>query len=614
MGGFVGQLGNALTTIGKAVDFAADPQYAHQQNLIRLQDMANTHTAMFKLANELANNPALDPQTAEQYRNLAVQIAGTPTTKFNPKKFDLQAPIIDYQKRQQMAAAAGAPASINGQADRIPQQNFGVIPPPPGQQAQVPVPGLTYNAGGFEPGPSDMRAFDWRRGIGVEAARERAIESEKNRAELERQKALAAYQLELGQQRVKALEDSGIEVPDTLKAFMLTGVPMTGMGSLMRPVFDPNTVSGAMAPPGTLDYFGKPVDPNLSYKLQINNLTGAAVWIPAEVTLRTGTTAEGNVVQYNPRKAGSAAAAGVVAPSMANPRQFTGQNGDVLLASPAQIAAGQAPTPVPGAVNPSFAPTTTVTDIPGQLPQTRVTQKGRAGAAPAAGGGVVSGGNRPIPKSIDTTIVGRKYQDWVSGGPAPTGRELTAVQAYAAKNGLPTPVQLSAAGQQNLQAVDAVFREIDDISRILDRIKGDPYLGLDYEKYRLGISTPYDELFTKLSFEGLRSAAAALKGNNSRAYPIIARAFEHVPQLDRMGGLKPDSISVMKDKLRAMRDVLADTRDTVLQDERKSGTVSSPSPPPGRVAPIQLKDGRILMPHSQAEAEAFRREHPDLIK
>jgi hypothetical protein len=34
----------------------------------------------------------------------------------------------------------------------------------------------------------------------------------------------------------------------------------------------------------------------------------------------------------------------------------------------------------------------------------------------------------------------------------------------------------------------------------------------------------------------------------------------------------------------------------------------------GGVAPIKLKDGRTLVPHDQAAADAFKKDHPDLIQ
>ncbi len=304
----------------------------------------------------------------------------------------------------------------------------------------------------------------------------------------------------------------------------------------------------------------------------------------------TGPDGKQTAVQYNKRVQGSAAAAGIQPPATFNPKLFNLQGGGVGIASPAQIAAGGAPAAVPGAIG-TGAPTTSVQSSPGAPSVTTVRTKGAAPknitpTSPAAGGAPAST-QKPLGAYERTAPLGLRLQaDRVQAGDAalPAGREGQAVaqiiaerQARGATNGIPTP--LTAAGQANIQSVDAVFKEIDDATKALDEIKGNPYLGAAYIKYKNGFSTPYDSLFTKLSFEGLRSASAALKGNNSRAYPVIQRAFQHVPNLDRLGGLNPDSIALIKDKLNAMRDVLKDTRNSVLEDQRKSGVVAPLNPP-----------------------------------
>ncbi len=348
----------------------------------------------------------------------------------------------------------------------------------------------------------------------------------------------------------------------------------------------PRVYPGSQLPPKAKIMGGAPPDPNAVYTV-LRYKDGAMAATPTAVPLATGQDADQNAVQFNRYIQGSASNAGAVAPSSATPHIITQPGGNTAFQSVAGAKAGNAPVQT-GGINTSMLPSTSTTNIPGQLPQTttRVKGAGAAAAAPVTRGTPQSTKGPGIP---DNSLIGRKYQDWVGGGPAPTGKELTAVQAYAANKNLPSPIQLSAAGQANLQSVDAVFREIDDADRILNKIKGDPSLRADYVKYKLGFHTPNDELFTKLSFEGLRSAAAAMKGNNSRAYPIIQRAFQHVPNLDRAGGLMPDQIPLIKDKLKAMRDVLTDTRNTVLQDERKSGVVGSVPPPPGSSGTVNMK-------------------------
>lgn len=300
-------------------------------------------------------------------------------------------------------------------------------------------------------------------------------------------------------------------------------------------------------------------------------MTGDLFVTPARPATSIVQTLDGmGVVDRNSPANGVRPIAGAVPPSQNRPAVVTGPTGETSFQSPAGARAGTAPTPT-GGINPSMLPTlsTNVTNIPGQPTEVRSTTrtKGIPARAPGATG--------PVRPRVDP-IVRQAYDSWATGGPAPTGKKLNAVQAYQAANNLPDPVTLSAMGQNNLQAIDTVFLEIEDINRTLAKIAGNPSLAANYMKYKhLGIDAPapYNDLFTKLSFEGLRSAAAALKGNNSRAYPIIQRAFEHVPNLDRLGGFLPDSIKLIKDKLSSMHDVLSDSRTTVLADERKSGVI-----------------------------------------
>lgn len=245
----------------------------------------------------------------------------------------------------------------------------------------------------------------------------------------------------------------------------------------------------------------------------------------------------------------------------------------------------------PAPIAPGFVPQTSSSTltVPGQLPQKTETirQKG----APAASAGIPSVGPlRSIGAgSSPNSLVARKYSDWVSGGPAPTGKELTAVQAYAAANGLESPVAMSAKGAGDLAAIEPVLQEIQDLKSKLRTQKldqDDSYrLVPDFLRYSHGLgSTPHDDLFTSLSFEQLRSAAAAMKGMNSRAFPILNRALQHTPTLDRIGGLMPDTPKTMYDKLNTMETILNQGRDAILRDERKSGVTGSPGP--GGIPPV----------------------------
>jgi hypothetical protein len=182
-----------------------------------------------------------------------------------------------------------------------------------------------------------------------------------------------------------------------------------------------------------------------------------------------------------------------------------------------------------------------------------------------------------------------------------TGRDKMAVETYVAEHNLTTPDPMSAKGQSQLATIDPVISEVQGLLRTLDgdEYKKNPYLGASYVQYKLGRSTPYNDLFTNLSFEGLRSGSAALQGMNSRAYPIIKKAFEHVPTLDRGFGALPDTVPLMRDKLKTVLGLLQDGRKAVLDDERKSGIVKDDKVPEGRVL-VRSKDGQVgHVPKSQ---------------
>ncbi len=505
---------------------------------------------------------------------------------------------------------AGQPSAVMGQMV-APQQPaseaMGAIAPPP-QSMQVPPPppqGVDTSAVSSFRDISPTRALD-RKGITDAEMKYGAQYGALYGATAKSKEQELAFQLKAQRaeidQRIEDLkadkDETGKSAWDKLTARQRSEIRIGAkqVTPELRPMSVPGSVSNKdiLAVDPTANINGVPLDP-AGYSRQRIGPLGMEYSPGLPPVMGVGSNAEGGRELFNNRGP-AGVIPGIVAPNMATPRSYDLVGGGKGIASAAQIAAGGAPTPVPGTIG-AGTPSTSVTNIPGQLPQTTTRTKGGM-AAPVTRGTPQTTKGPGIP---DNSLIGRKYQDWVGGGPAPTGKELTAVQAYAANKNLPSPIQLSGAGQANLQSVDAVFREIDDADRILNKMKMDASLRGDYLKYKLGLHTPNDELFTKLSFEGLRSAAAAMKGNNSRAYPIIQRAFQHVPNLDRAGGLMPDQIPLIKDKLKAMRDVLTDTRNTVLQDERKSGVVP---PPPGSSGTVNMKapNGQVSpVPADQVE-------------
>lgn len=364
-----------------------------------------------------------------------------------------------------------------------------------------------------------------------------------------------------------------------------------GLIGAMEPNAEPN-IAAAGIPKSEWERLGIPedTDPNAPYRIEKSKLNPNHIVTarPMSVQQQFKPNDQGGIVAVNPRTLQqSKPIEGLVAPGSnnlvdegvdASGHKKLQRRGDILK----DLREGQVFT---GAgVNPAFIPAqrTSTTSIPGQLPTTTTSrsQKGAGGAIPPIGSGSSSssGGS-----TTNSDIIKKKYDSWATGGPAPTGRDLTAVQAYQSKHNLPDPITLSATGQKNLQQVDAVQREIDEILPMLAKLPKGTTLATNYALYKQGFSTPMDSLFTKLSFEGLRSAAAALQGNNSRAYPVIQSAFQHVPNLDRFHGLNPDAVKLIKDKLEAMKGVIEKTRETVLHDERKSGVILPLSPSPQQI-------------------------------
>lgn len=276
-------------------------------------------------------------------------------------------------------------------------------------------------------------------------------------------------------------------------------------------------------------------------------------------------------------------------------------------------------------VNPGFIPSqsTTTTQTPGQLPTTShvvKTKGGVTGPITAITGGAASPairavtGSSPSPAAVATDpLTAEKYKEWTAGGPAPTGKDLSAVQMYAQANGLPTPNAMSATGQKNLQAIDTVLQQIKDIKDAMEekKLQNDESRGYysDYLKYtHAGEATPLQDLWTKMNFEGIRSAAAALAGVNSRALPIINRAFEHVPNPQASLTHLPDTPKLMYGKLKSMEDMLTKGRQDILNDEKKSGVVTN-GPTPIVAAPMTPIIGKT---YTQSDVDAAVKGHPGM--
>lgn len=354
--------------------------------------------------------------------------------------------------------------------------------------------------------------------------------------------------------------------------------PVNAPGMTMMPRMISTGTMGSQAPQGTMEYgTNKPLDPNSRYRVMTIPMTGETIWQPEEAQVGTAQT-PGGVEQFN-RQTGKAIGPvqGAIPPAQNTPFRQPTAGGGVEQTTPANVIGGVAPVPIAGAITPSMMTHTSVSQTPGQPPTTtRRTVGGPSSSGGSTRAGAVPSINTPDPITVE------KYREWVNGGPAPTGKELDAVQGYAASNNLPTPTPMSAQGQKDLAQIDDVLTQVHNLKQMMkdrgmDKDDSSNYYKDYFQYMHLGKATPNQDLWTGLSFEGLRSAAAALRGSNARSYPIFSRALEHVPNPTASMTHLPDSPKNMYGKLDMMEKVLTQGRTQIMSDEKKSGVTGSPA-------------------------------------
>jgi hypothetical protein len=363
-----------------------------------------------------------------------------------------------------------------------------------------------------------------------------------------------------------------------------TQIPTMPFGA-MTPRLLSSRSMGESAPPGTVEYgTNKPVQAGMPYRVEMLPGTGETIWQPIASEITTGTNAQGEQGTYNRRNGQLIAPlGGSVAPAVVNANvglhQGTTPTGKLEFKTGKEINQGNYQ-------NPAYAPinTTSVQQIPGQLPQVTHTTRSRGAGAQSTGGGTITPIQPPAGGGgASNSLEQRKYQDWVDGKSSPTGKELTAVQDYAARNNLPSPTALSASGSKDLERIDDVLAQIKRIKGQMEKMglandtSRDKYADY-FRAQRLGEATPLGSLWTDLAFEGLRSGGAAMQGISTRGQMIFNKAMEHVPrptmELNPAAHEPmhiPDTPARMYQKLGEMEKILSDSRQQVLSDERKTG-------------------------------------------
>ncbi len=377
---------------------------------------------------------------------------------------------------------------------------------------------------------------------------------------------------------------------DIMSMEMLTGGANSGlaMGSIlsaMAPQSEPGmTTAGSLEAthPGFLASQGLTgLHPDTPVRVQVNKYTRMPVSAQvSSVASQVKTGAEGSF-QYNPR---------------------TGQMDKI-----------EGLTPL------GMAPSTSVQNIPGQLPTVTTRTKTAPGAAPTGRSGGIPPVSAPRSSAVPaggggggSSVIANNYNDWVAGKASLSEKEQTAARQYAQSHGLPTPDQLSPSGQKAIASLQPILDEIDHAQQLIKAQKLDTMsevesklaLGKAYGKYAyLKVDDPLAKAISDLSFDSLRSVGQALQGTGSRAYPIFVRGLEHTPVI----GLNSDSGKLMYDKLDGMKRRVQEAIDAA-RTETKSGIVPvQPVKASGGPAAGTVEDGYRFKGGDPAKKENWER-------
>lgn len=360
-----------------------------------------------------------------------------------------------------------------------------------------------------------------------------------------------------------------------------------------------NTPNGALVPdklqidttgmsPESKTAYGIPADAKGKFTVEMDRMTRQPFRAyPGWAGTQSTTNSEGvkgiestNAAMANGGALTSVGGGASLNPSLTTPKTVSLASGEQGLISPAQVSQGKSPTGIPGSVVPALLPHTTqsmksvqsVDPVSGQpitvltpVTSTRTVGKGSS-VPPAQAGNPGSGTPPPVPPV---------------GGTLPRG---SISFPKTSEN------QLTGEGQKSVAQIDDVLSQITDLRKKLEdrglSNKNDRDYYPEYLKYMHGgEATPNQDIWTGLSFEGLRSAAAAMRGTNSRALPIIEKALEHTPnpsaRFSLTNGHLPDTPANMYNKLGEMEQILRTGRGQALNDQKKSGVVPPIGPSAG---------------------------------
>lgn len=505
-----------------------------------------------------------------------------------PQQQQQQAQQAQQQSTDMLAATTGAVQGNLPNAGPVPQ-----VSPSPAQasaaagmpQQQQPQPqDYTQLLGAAPVMPDSMQHPHFGRTPAEksdEAAYQQAVTHRQQLTQtLQEQEALSKFNQQqraawLAQPEVKAMLE---QLPPAARMMFTApvGMQVPNMTGLMTPHLVGTNVSGREAPDGQLDHSGNAVDPAKTYA--VRSVMGQDVWVPQQVRQTAAWMADPAnpaveiQVHVDPLSGAVSAVAGP------NGKPLTRvKTGMVGTASSTTDSSGNTTTSTRRKVMPGGgAGVGGAGGVGGGVGMGSIT----APPSSSAGGG--GGSSNSASPAVSPSV--KRYADDYTAGRIKLSeipvKQRDQVQRYLEQAHIASPDNVSERGKSDLAALDPVLGQIHDLRQQFAQ-GGLSRAGLikDYEMYKHGFSTPHDALFTGLSFEALRSGAAAMKGTGSRALPIFNKALEHTPTLDRMGGLLLDDPKLMDDKLAQMEKILTQGRDSIMQDERRVGTVS---PAPGK--------------------------------
>lgn len=461
-------------------------------------------------------------------------------------------------------------------------------------------------------------------------------------------------------ERNKQEPDSDIEYTMEMSA---NGMPILKMD---RGANVGQPVTGNLVPANAKIVGGGARDETMTYQLRTYG-NGSVKAFPISPILRQGFTTDdaGNPVpvQANPRLVGSTAAAGFKPLTTFNPRLFNTGTG-VTIASPNQIAASGLPAPIPGTIGTGAPITRTNTrdqlvdlgNVKKVIPMstTATSQRGTSPLpAPTATGG------QPLPVTPSR------------GGGSSTGRTFAKGLNPNQVMGMQNAITM---GTHQLfgDPDDPTLKPLASYSRLADdpganqrlgkafnlllhsgNFAGAANVGADLGPVSMSTGAIGSWLQNSLGITGADAAARAATIHDA----IADLKPEEIEYLNKMMAAIPTITGYRKltsgGAFRWSQDALerelpfiglgtTDSRSynqkmqnlgneplTAIRNLERTNpgaidprlsemirgvkSLSAPSITPPGVEPIKLKDGRTLMPHDKKAADAFRKEHPELI-